>query len=752
MIEDVRSFRGAEIGSDHNLVVIKIRQKIKVHKNNKNTQKINFDLSLLKNPEVSELFKITTENRFTALESEETDMNVEDLWEVIKNTVHDSMTEVLRSNEVRKKKQWFDRECNDMIKARKTCKEKLLSSQNDHRLQEEYVNINRETKKLMRQKKRKYLEDKLKQAELDRTKNNAKEFYRTARYFNKGYAARIDLIKDNDGQLVADEKKALEIWRKYFKELLNTEGTAESNNESEIIIENEEEAEEPTLEEIRAAVKILKNGKAAGKDGIPTEVLKKGGEKLSEKIWLLMRTIWKEESIPSDWKESIICPILKKGDPLQCKNYRGISLLCTTYKILSIILLKRITPYVEAKMGPQQAGFRGNRSTVDQIHIFRQILSKCREFNVPVHGLFVDLKKAFDSIKREEIWKEMKKLSIPKKLINLTRITTEDTKCLVRVNGKLSEPFNVETGVKQGDCTSPLLFNLILEKVIRSISVMNTGITIGEKFNILAYADDVILIGKSEDEIKEMLTVMINTIKPFGLEVNFEKTKYMIFSREENTNTQTLNIGRHNLERVENFKYLGSTLREDNTIEAEILSRINSGNRARFALKKMLSSKLLTWTSKIRIYKTLIQPVIVYGAETWTLTKKMESKLMVFENAVLRQIFGPVKENGEWRRRKNRELRSLYPDLDIVTIVKKKRLQWYGHIKRRNNEELIKAVIEGNIEGRRMRGRPRLRWIDQVMTDMRRGDVNQEAYEDRVLWRRTIDEAMERLRFVMPQE
>jgi hypothetical protein len=103
--------------------------------------------------------------------------------------------------------------------------------------------------------------------------------------------------------------------------------------------------------------------------------------------------IWDKE-LPHQWKESIVVPIHKKGDKTDCSNYQGISLLSTSYKILSKILLARLAPYVDEIIGDQQCGFRHDKSTTDHIFYIRQILEKKWEYNGTVHQLFIDFKKA----------------------------------------------------------------------------------------------------------------------------------------------------------------------------------------------------------------------------------------------------------------------------------------------------------------------------------------------------------------------
>jgi hypothetical protein len=151
---------------------------------------------------------------------------------------------------------------------------------------------------------------------------------------------------------------------------------------------------DPSAFEVEMAIVKLKRYKSPGVDQIPAELIKAGGSKICSEIHKLIISIWNKEELPDQWKKSIIVPVYKKGDKTDCSNYRGISLLSTTYKILSNILLSRLTRYAEEIIGDLQCGFRRNRSTTDHIFCIRQILEKKWEYNGAVHQLFVDFKKA----------------------------------------------------------------------------------------------------------------------------------------------------------------------------------------------------------------------------------------------------------------------------------------------------------------------------------------------------------------------
>jgi hypothetical protein len=127
------------------------------------------------------------------------------------------------------------------------------------------------------------------------------------------------------------------------------------------------------------------------------------------------------------WTPNIVIPIHKMVDKTDCNKYRGIFLLSTAYKALSNILLARLTPYISKVIGDHQCGFHRDRSTTDQIFYIRQILEKKWEYNGTVHQLFIDFKKAYDSVKREVLYNILVEFGIPKKLVRLIKLCLNET-------------------------------------------------------------------------------------------------------------------------------------------------------------------------------------------------------------------------------------------------------------------------------------------------------------------------------------
>jgi hypothetical protein len=191
--------------------------------------------------------------------------------------------------------------------------------------------------------------------------------------------------------------------------------------------------------------------------------------------------------------------------------------------------------------------------------------------------------------------------------------------------------------------------------------------------------------------VKENAEALLVATKEIGLEVNADKTKYMVMSRDRNAGRgHSGKTDNSSIERVEEFKYLRTTLTDQNSIQEEIRSRLKLGIVCYYSVQNLLSSRLPSKNLKIKIYRTIILPVVLYGCEKWSLTLREERRLRVFENMVLRRVFGPKRDavTGEWRKLHKEELRDLYSLTNIVRVVKSRRMMWVGHVTRMGRGEV----------------------------------------------------------------
>ncbi|GFY13053.1 reverse transcriptase domain-containing protein [Trichonephila clavipes] len=194
------------------------------------------------------------------------------------------------------------------------------------------------------------------------------------------FKPRTITCRNKRGELVSEPHEVTKVWKDYFQDLL--EGRVEP-----IVLQN-----------VHTEQDIM-----ADEENPPPSITEVDEPELVNALHEIMVKIWETEKIPIDWEEGSVCPIFKKGDQLECRNYREITLLNTAYKIFSNLLFARLQSYTDEVIGNYQCGFRPQRSTIYQIHTLRQILEKTKEYNIKTFHLFVDFKAAYGSINRDKM-------------------------------------------------------------------------------------------------------------------------------------------------------------------------------------------------------------------------------------------------------------------------------------------------------------------------------------------------------------
>lgn len=744
---DVRCMRGANADSDHFLVISKIRSKICRNGSNEggnnNTRAI-YDTEKLRNPEVRLLYTQQVATKIQELNNDHS--GIQEGWDKIQQIVKHAADTVLGEKGQLKRKAWYDDECEKATIEKNEAYKKMIQKRFSQITTKLYKERRAHEKKVIRRKKRDFEEDQVKRLDNINPYKESRKFYQQVTDI-RGHRTRVKLCRDENNRLLSDRSSIMKRWQEHFHNLLGINTTGQTQELTEMIqsdSENPVVAEHPDMNELKNALRRLNNYKSPGADGISTEMMKIFVEEpsLLNELHQIMCKIWDQEDLPRQWGEALICPIHKNGDRLKPENYRGISLLNTGYKIFSNILYERLKQFTEPLIGNYQCGFREKKSTTDHIHMMRQIIEKTKEYGLSTFHLFIDFKAAYDTINREKLSEAMEELGIPNKLIRLVNATLRKVQCRVKITRWLSDPFDSARGLRQGDALSCLLFNVALEKAIRDSGIIVTGTILKKSVQLLAYADDIVIVGRTITALREAASSLIEAARVIGLNVNERKTKYMEITKKK-TNTRTFEIEEYTFERVNSFKYLGSLLTQDNSSTAEIKARISMANRSYFGLKQLFGSRFLRHKYKLKLYKTLLRPIVMYGTECLALNRTDINLLGVFERKILRRIFGPVQDSGNWRIRHNREVYELYNSNDIVKEIKLARLRWLGHICRLPESATCKEMTFTRPTGARRVGRPPLRWLDGIEEDLKRIGLKnwRRKARDRETWNGILKEA-----------
>jgi hypothetical protein len=245
----------------------------------------------------------------------------------------------------------------------------------------------------------------------------------------------------------------------------------------------------------------------------------------------------------------------------------------------------------------------------------------------------------------------MSELNFTTKLIHLTKVTLTIVTCCVKIQNDCSESFETRQRFRQGDVLSTLLFNVVLEVIVRRANLQTTGTIYNKETQLLACADDIDIVGRSQSVVRNaFLALEIETAK-VGLKINEQKKKYMITIRDVG---HSVVIGDKHFEVVKEFVYLGSLMTPTNDASREIQIQ----------------------ESRLQIEPPFTPEKNLYGSVTWVMTKREENQLLVFEMEVLRTICGPKIENGVYRRRYNHEVDKVFNKCPKCHENKQIALRW----------------------------------------------------------------------------
>ena len=431
---DVRAYRGADIGSDHYLVLGRLKVKLSAHRTQRKTRKILPALENLRNQSKVQAYNIALSNRFLALSPEE---SLDAEWDQFKEVVESVSLEVLGTRPRRAKQQHLSQDTWDLITQRSTVKRKSPEGG------AEYSRLNKLVKKSAKADDQRWADNLARDLEEAASHGNQREVWQRIKNLSGKKKRRAVAVRDAQGAPIPEIEKQRERWAEHFSNLLNPQSTPVDLMElDEIPVKMcfqslQEDDHPPVREEVLSALSKLKNHKSPGIDGICNEQLKYGAQGLTNPLLKLFGEVWESERVPEDWLKGVITIIPKKGDTSVCSNNRGITLRSTTSKLFQMVILGRLSEGLEVAMRENQCGFRKNRSCVDQIYFLRAIIRQCTEHSLPLYVNFIDFKSAFDCINRDFIWKAFRHYGLPEKYVRVLQAFFDGTVSAVRHDGEL---------------------------------------------------------------------------------------------------------------------------------------------------------------------------------------------------------------------------------------------------------------------------------------------------------------------------
>ena len=434
-----------------------------------------------------------------------------------------------------------------------------------------------------------------------------------------------------------------------------------------------------TLDEMEAAKAALKLKRSPGPDKITNEMLLHLGPKANSKLLQIFNNSWKTGNIPQSWREATMIPILKKGkNKKDVNSYRPISLLSCTGKLLERMVNTRLTWHLENNniYANEQAGFRQNLSTEDQITYIAQKIEDGFQKKEHTLTVWIDMEKAFDKVWKDGLRLKLRKTGVCENMYRWISQYLNNRKARVHVDGDFSKKKVLREGVPQGGVLSPTLFLIFINDIMKDIPNRIQG---------AIYADDLVLwcseeyLSTARTRMQEALNALNNWTKTWLVKINSNKTTYTVFSlstKEQNKST-ILQIDDNILKKEDHQTYLGITFDPKLTWKQQTEK---TERRAKVQLNLMRKLAGSTWGADHQTLKTLytgsIRPTLEYGIQAWGNTAKTHfDRVSRVQNQAARIITGALKSTPIEKLEGSTRLHSLKDRKETKTLMQAAKFQ-----------------------------------------------------------------------------
>jgi hypothetical protein len=514
---------------------------------------------------------------------------------------------------------------------------------------------------------------------------------------------QLSQVRQADGTLTTSIEELAECASSFFEEIY-----ASRHGSFRFSASGRLERPLNSVEIIQACARV-RNRACPGADGIPSIITKHCVPIVAEHLADALNGMFETDRIPESIAVAKTILLLKKGDPLELANYRPISLLSTVYKVVTRILTRRVEEAVANRIPVEQAGFRRGFSTVDHILTLNLLLEKSREWSLPIHLVFIDFKKAFDSVELPELWNALEYYNVDPTTVRMIKQLYSSGSSFLATGG-FQRKFETQKGVRQGDSLSPLLFIVCLQYVLDRIDWNQHGIAINDRrLCYLAYADDIALVSRSVPDLQQMLNTLAEECSKVGLSISIVKTKWM-----GSSDSSVLSLGNETIEKVDSFVYLGQLIRFPRLhaptprFMPEIKRRVRAAWCAYARVKEFLRNPRVDIKLKRKYFHTCILPAFLYGCESWALTKGCEEVLGRAQRAMERRMLR-IRLRDKIRSSAIRRRTGLK---DIVVESRKRKWKHLAKLVSREERWDIR-LLDWTPALRRPRGRPPTRWQDE---------------------------------------
>jgi len=395
---------------------------------------------------------------------------------------------------------------------------------------------------------------------------------------------------------------------------------------------------------------------APGDDGVQAFMVKHGGQPMLRALYQLFAVLWENEVVPSDWHRNKLCMLFKKGSRVDIGNYRLIALSSIISKVMSRVLNRRIYDWMEKNdlIPDQQYGFRAHRGCPEAAWVLSEVVQGRIDEKKATFLCFVDVKKAYDRVRRNMMFVKLHRQKVSGKLFRMVREWYRDNQSRIEVEGLVSEWIDRLIGLQQGCVMSPILFSIFINGLAFQLESQGYGVRVrGHWVGSLFYADDIVLLATSQEELQKMMAIVSAFCDTWCLSINnsANKTEVMECGRAAHISKSPMyrpsfcyNMQGKEIRRTQSYVYLGVIMTPTRSFSLHSKKVIRSVQQRIGLLKhaRLIGrSKMAATPARARILlRTEIAPLTEYASAVWFPSASDSAKLSSLWGSAVKMAIG----------------------------------------------------------------------------------------------------------------